>query len=72
MEKVELVKMSPKGQLVVPIEIRQKQDFKPSDRFIPFSVKGGVLFKKIKLPDAEMEFMSLSQEIEKELKRRLK
>ena len=55
----ELVKMSPKGQLVVPKEIREKEKFKPSDRFMPFEVKGGILFKKVKIPDVKAEFESL-------------
>ena len=39
------VKMSPKGQLVVPQEIRIDEGFAPGDRFVPFPVKGGILFK---------------------------
>jgi len=59
----ELVKMSPKGQLVVPQEIREKEKFMPSDRFMAFDIKGGVLFKKVSIPDAKAEFASLSKEI---------
>ncbi len=66
--KEELVKMSPKGQLVVPREIRLKERFKPSDRFIAFDVKGGVLFKKINIPDVRMEFESLSRDIANKFK----
>ena len=47
----ELVKMSPKGQLVVPQDIREKEGFKPGDRFIAIKLPDGVLFKKIELPD---------------------
>ena len=60
---IELVKMSPKGQLVVPQKIREKEKFDIGDRFIPFSVKDGVLFKKVKMPDAKIEFEKLSKEI---------
>lgn len=67
--EIELVKMSPKGQLVVPQEIRKKQKFKPKDRFIPFSVKEGVLFKRIEMPDVKKEFASLSKEIEKQFRK---
>ena len=69
MAEVELVKMSAKGQLVVPKEIREQEDFKPSDRFIPFPVNNGVLFKRIKMPNVKQEFLSLSKEIEKQFKR---
>jgi len=58
----ELVKMSPKGQLVVPQEIRNQEDFKPSDRFIAVPIRNGVVFKKVKL-DMKAEFASLSREI---------
>ena len=66
----DLVKMSPKGQLVVPREIRAKEDFKPSDRFVAFSVKGGVLFKRVDIPNVKAEFESLSKEIAKQFKER--
>ena len=52
----DLVKMSPKGQLVVPREIRAKEDFKPSDRFVAFGVKGGVLFKRVDIPNVKTKF----------------
>ncbi len=68
--KEELVKMSPKGQLVVPREIRTKERFRPSDRFVAFGVKGGVLFKRVNIPDVKVEFESLSKEIAKQFKKR--
>ena len=66
----DLVKMSPKGQLVVPREIRVKENFRPSDRFVAFGVKGGVLFKRVNIPDVKVEFESLSKEIAKQFKQR--
>ena len=66
----ELVKMSPKGQLVVPREIRIKERFKPSDRFVAFDIKGGVLFKRVHIPDVKVEFRGLSREIAKQFKER--
>mgnify|MGYP001577278172 CR=1 FL=1 len=65
----ELVKMSPKGQLVVPKDIRDKEKFKPSDRFIAVGVKNGILFKKINMPKVKIEFEALSKEISKQFKR---
>lgn len=64
MAETELVKMSPKGQLVVPQEIREKEDFEAGDRFIPIPIKEGIIFKKIKIPNVRMEFEKLSKEIE--------
>ncbi|MBU0627549.1 MAG: AbrB/MazE/SpoVT family DNA-binding domain-containing protein [Nanoarchaeota archaeon] len=62
----EIVKMSSKGQLVVPQDIREDAGFKPSDRFVPFQVKDGVLFKKLKMPDLKVEFNSLAKEIQQQ------
>ncbi len=54
--ETDLVKMSPKGQLVVPQDIRMKESFTAGDRFVPFPVKGGILFKKVEIPDVKAEF----------------
>ncbi len=66
----QLVKMSPKGQLVVPREIRERERLRPSDRFIALEIKGGVLFKKVKIPNVNIEFSSLSREIAEHFKKR--
>lgn len=67
--ETELVKMSPKGQLVVPQEIREMEDFRPGDRFVPLPVKEGVLFKKVEIPNVKLEFEKLSKEIEAQFKK---
>ena len=67
--ETDLVKMSPKGQLVVPRDIRMEEGFATGDRFVPFAVKGGILFKKVEIPDVKAEFQKLSQEIEKQFKK---
>ena len=64
--ETDLVKMSPKGQLVVPQDIRIEEGFAAGDRFVPFAVKGGILFKKVELPNLNAKFQKLSQEIEKQ------
>ena len=58
----EIVKMSNKGQLVVPREIRENQSLSPSDRFVAIGVKEGVLFKKVKIPpeDPDEVFLTIS------------
>ncbi len=65
----DIVKMSPKGQLVVPQGIRESEGFDTGDRFVPFHVKGGILFKKVKIPEVKAEFHKLSREIEKQFKK---
>ena len=67
--ETDLVKMSPKGQLVVPQDIRMEEGFATGDRFVPFPVKGGILFKKVEIPNVKAEFQKLSQEIKKQFKK---
>jgi bifunctional DNA-binding transcriptional regulator/antitoxin component of YhaV-PrlF toxin-antitoxin module len=64
MTELELVKMSAKGQLVVPDSIRREERFEPGDRFVPVPVKEGVLFKRIKIPNIKVEFAKLAKELE--------
>ena len=59
----EIVKMSPKGQLVVPKEIREETGFEPSDRFIAMPIEDGVIFKKVNI-DVESEYQRLSDQIQ--------
>ena len=66
----ELVKMSPKGQLVVPKDIRKQENFKPSDRFVAVRIKEGVVFKRVSIPNVEAEFKSLSKEIAEHFKKK--
>ena len=61
---LELVKMSAKGQLVVPLDIRSRSKLTPGERFAAFPIKEGVLFKKIEMPKIKISFESLSKEIE--------
>lgn len=65
----DFVKMSPKGQLVVPQEIRDQEGFVAGDRFVSFPIKGGILFKRVKMPQVKAEFKKLSKEIEKQFKK---
>lgn len=64
---IELVKMSGKGQLVVPQDIRQSANLNPGERFVAFAIEEGVLFKKIELP--KVEFENVTKEIEKQFKK---
>ncbi|MEK6973920.1 MAG: hypothetical protein AABW41_01645 [Nanoarchaeota archaeon] len=69
MAEQEIVKMSPKGQLVVPQNIRKLEKFKTGDRFVPVQVEGGVLFKKLEIPDVRLEFDRLVKELRGHVKR---
>ncbi len=69
MAEVELVKMSAKGQLVVPDSIRQEEGFEAGDRFVSVPVEEGVLFKRVKIPDVKVEFAKLAKELELKFKK---
>ena len=64
----EMVKMSAKGQLVVPQQIRQEEYLNEGDIFIPFAIKEGVLFKRIEKPDFKSEFQKISKDVQKRFK----
>ncbi len=66
----ELVKMSPKGQLVVPYKIRKKEKLNPSDRFLAFEIKDGIIFKKVHMPNPREEFEALTKDIRAHVKKR--
>lgn len=66
----ELVKMSPKGQLVVPQDIRKAEGFHPGDRFVSFPVKEGVVFKRVRLPEVKAEFEQLARQVSAKLRQR--
>jgi len=65
----DIVKMSPKGQLVVPKDIREKAGFNPSDRFIAVQVEDGVMFKKIDF-DVQEEYEKLSRKVQERFEER--
>ena len=66
---IELVKMSTKGQLVVPQEIRETEKFEPGERFVAFPIEDGVLFKRVEIPKMKFKFESLAKEIERKFKK---
>ena len=65
----ELVKMSGKGQLVVPTRIRKGEGFKVSDRFIAVEIKDGVVFKRVNIPKVKIEFEAISKDLGARLKK---
>ncbi len=67
--ETELVKMSEKGQLVVPQDIRESANLVPGERFVAFQVDDGVLFKKVEIPKVKLDFESLAKDIEAQFKK---
>ncbi|MFW6305643.1 MAG: AbrB/MazE/SpoVT family DNA-binding domain-containing protein [Candidatus Saliniplasma sp.] len=64
----DIVKMSKKGQLVVPKDIREEEHFNPSDKFIAIPIKDGVIFKKIEI-DLEKEYDELKDKVQERFKK---
>ncbi len=64
----EIVRMSSKGQLVVPQSIRELEKLNPGNVFVAYPVDGGVLFRKAEI-DVKEEFRNVSKEIEDRFKK---
>ena len=61
-------KMSSKGQIVIPEEIRKKMNLKPGSQFVVVGGKEAVVLKKISPPSMD-EFGSLISEARKQAKK---
>jgi len=66
-EMNELVKMSTKGQLVVPEGIRRAERFQPGERFVAFPLNGGVLFKRVKIQ--RQKFEDVAKQVEQQFRK---
>lgn len=64
-----LVKMSGKGQLVVPEKIRAEVGFQAGDRFIPMAVEDGVIFRKVNIGDRTNQFLKLMKKMQAHAKK---
>ena len=69
MSDVEFVKMSDKGQLVVPQGIRESLNLNPGENFVAFQLTDGVLFKKVELPKVKLDFDALAKDVELQFKK---
>ena len=67
--EADLVKMSSKGQLVVPQSIREELGLEPGDRFAAFPVKEGILFKRLDVTARLAEFEAFAEEIREQFKK---
>lgn len=56
---METIKMSKKGQIVVPKSIREALGLSPEDKFIAYGKDEYVVFKKIDFPELAREFEDL-------------
>jgi len=67
MEAIETTKMSSKGQIVIPEEIRNKLGLKTGDKFLVMGDKDVVILKTLTTPSIE-EFDDLVKEARKQAK----
>jgi AbrB family looped-hinge helix DNA binding protein len=67
--EVELTKISQKGQVVIPQDIRKKLGIKTGTRFAVFGEKDTVIFKKVEMPSIE-DFKKLTEKTSRIAKKR--
>lgn len=65
----EFVKMSEKGQLVVPQGVRESANLNPGERFFALPIQDGVVFKKVDMPKLKLDFESLAKDVEKQFRK---
>lgn len=58
---MEFVKMSKKGQIVVPKYLREKLGLSPQDKFIAHGKDDYIIFKKIELPSLRKAFEEIAE-----------
>ena len=68
MPNLATTRMSSKGQVVIPEEIRKKLGLKPGSQFVVIGEKDTVIFKSISMPKKE-EFDDLLKKIRTEAKK---
>jgi bifunctional DNA-binding transcriptional regulator/antitoxin component of YhaV-PrlF toxin-antitoxin module len=69
MSDIEFVKMSEKGQLVVPQNIRDSSNLNPGERFVAFPLSDGVLFKKVEMSKIKLDFDKLAKDVQAQFKK---
>jgi len=63
--EIEITKMTSRGQVVIPQDIREKEGFEEGEKFVVVDINGTILLKRVKnlttktLDDFEKSFKSL-------------
>ncbi len=66
--EVELTKMSPRGQVVIPVSVRKEVGAKPTDKFLVFGEDDIIIFRKIRPPEFKKSFAQLTAPLKKAAK----
>ena len=65
---IEITKMSSKGQVVIPVRIREELGLEDGSRFVVSRTDSAIVLKKLSIPEAFEEFDKLTKEGEKHAK----
>jgi bifunctional DNA-binding transcriptional regulator/antitoxin component of YhaV-PrlF toxin-antitoxin module len=66
---MDLVKMSAKGQLVVPQRLRELAGYKEGDRFVAEIVNGNLTFRRVSIEERMAEFEKLTVMMQEHMKK---
>ncbi|NCO96940.1 MAG: hypothetical protein COY38_02240 [Candidatus Aenigmarchaeota archaeon CG_4_10_14_0_8_um_filter_37_24] len=67
--EVEITRISPKGQVVIPTQIRKDLSIEPADKFLVFGEKDTIIFKKLEKSVFEKSFREISEPLKKVVKK---
>ncbi len=65
---VNITRISSKGQIVIPAEIRKKLNIKPQDKFLIFEKDDSIIFNKISESTFEKTFDEIAEPFRKRAK----
>ncbi|MFH1773454.1 MAG: AbrB/MazE/SpoVT family DNA-binding domain-containing protein [Methanobacteriota archaeon] len=65
--EVRLAKVSSKGQLVIPQDIRELVGLAPGDALVVYGEKDTIMLKKLKKPNLKKEFLELFEKVNKKI-----
>jgi AbrB family looped-hinge helix DNA binding protein len=68
-EELDIVVVSSKGQVVIPIAIRKKLNIEPKTKLLVYGHKDGLIMKKIKAIDSAEDLKRLYKEIDARIDR---
>ena len=68
MAETAVTRVSTKGQVVIPLELRDKMKISPKDEFLIYGENDTILMKKIVKPKLEESFIELNKRLSKKMK----
>lgn len=68
-EKLDVIVVSSKGQVVIPQEIREKLGIAPKTKLLVYGYRDVVILKKMEMPDVEKKLKAMYKRIERRIAR---